>query len=67
MKTWETFRIRRERQDRKRRERLLNKLQKARATDKREEVERLPTWGRRFGRVCRLRFNGGGAREDEGI
>jgi hypothetical protein len=55
MTNWETFRIRRDRKDRKRRERLLNTLQKAQAIEKREEVESLPTWGRRFGCVCSLR------------
>jgi hypothetical protein len=55
MTNWETFRIRRDRKDRKRRERLLIKLQKAQAIDRREEVESLSTWGKRFGQVCRLR------------
>jgi hypothetical protein len=55
MTNWESFRLRRERKDRKRRERLLNKLQKAQAIKRREEVERLSTWSRRFGQVCRLR------------
>lgn len=59
MTNWEGFRIRRERKDRKRRRRLLIKLQKAHAISQREEVERLSTWGRRFGRVCRLRSQRG--------
>jgi hypothetical protein len=41
--------------NRKRREKLLNKLQKARAVDQLEEVQKLPSWNRRFGAVCRLR------------
>lgn len=39
----------------KRRRKLLTKLQKARALAHSEEVERQPTWGRRFRAVCRLR------------
>ena len=62
MTSWEVSSARRKRRskiERKRRERLLNKLQKAQAIDQREEVERLSTWGRRFGRVCRLRSQRG--------
>lgn len=59
MTNWETFKLRRERKDRKRRERLLNKLQKAQAIEQREEVKKLSTWGRRFGRVCYLRSRKG--------
>ena len=62
MTSWEVSSLRRERRDRKerkRRERLLIKLQKAQAIDRREEVESLSTWGRRFGRVCRLRSERG--------
>jgi hypothetical protein len=51
----QSFRLRESRKDKKRRERLLTKLQKAQAIKRREEVERLSTWNRRFGRVCRLR------------
>lgn len=56
---WEANKIRRERRNEKRRLRLLNKLQKAQAINHREEIERLSTWGRRFGRVCRLRSQRG--------
>jgi hypothetical protein len=59
MTNWQTFRLRRDRRDKKRRERLLNKLQKAEVIDKRKEVETLSTWGRRFGMVCRLRSRRG--------
>jgi hypothetical protein len=55
MNNWEKYRIRRERQDRQRRRKLLTKLQKAQALEQRETVERLPSWGRRFGAVIRLR------------
>ena len=55
MPNWKAFALRRDRNDRKRQRRLLVKLQKAQAIERREEVESLSTWNRRFGRVCRLR------------
>lgn len=41
--------------DIKRRARLLTKLQKAGVIHRREEVESLSNWGKRFGAVCKLR------------
>lgn len=55
MKNYADGYLKRNRKDRKRRERLRRKLQKAGALDRAVEVLSLPTWGKRFGRVARLR------------
>lgn len=44
------------RKNERRRAKLLTKLQKAGAIHKREEVESLPSWNRRFKKVCNLRY-----------
>lgn len=43
------------RRDRKRYNRLISKLQKAGAMGHKEEVIKLPSWGKRFRRTARLR------------
>jgi len=49
---------RRNRQERKRKLRLLRKIQKAKAIERAEEILALPSWGKRFGRTARLRVTG---------
>jgi hypothetical protein len=45
----------RDKMDRKRRMRLMRKIQKAKALSRADEVFNLPSWGKRFRRTARLR------------
>lgn len=45
----------RDKMDRKRQLRLLQKIQKARALESRDEVLSQPSWNKRFRRVIKLR------------
>jgi len=53
-----SYRYQQRRLDRKRKARLMTKIQKARALDHIEDVLRLQSWRKRFGMVVRLRAEG---------
>lgn len=52
---WRENRMKRERLENKRRARLLTKLQKANAIQRKEEAERLASWNKKFGFAQRMR------------
>lgn len=52
---WQANRWRSERLERRRNARLVQRLQQAGAIDRREEVERLPSWNRMFGAIQAMR------------
>jgi hypothetical protein len=52
---WQALIGKRRRMERKRQERLLSKMQKARVVEQQEEVKAEPSWGKRFRKVITLR------------